>query len=45
MWSVGMKTPSKYDGYDVEKTGLLLGLYLKQRMGFSKGLDNIPLRS
>jgi len=23
MWSIGMKTPSKYDGCDMEKTGLL----------------------
>jgi len=35
-----MKTPAKSDGYDGGKTGLLMGLYLKQSGKLPTGADN-----
>jgi hypothetical protein len=34
-----VKTPSKYDGYDVRKTGLLHGIISQPENGFSGSVD------
>jgi len=44
MWFIGMKTPSNFDGCDVEKAAFLIGLYLKQRSYFP-GVQTISSNS